>query len=128
MYDTHNSRWKFIKQAVISGVDLSVGGVSLAQYANSRINYGFHIRFDFSNYFGQLHGLWANVSEELHKYGIKFMDHYSCNHVERPRNEEEFHKLHRSHRHHVLLFHDPIAAKYAQYEEHRLCRPCRLRL
>lgn len=46
--------------------------------------------------------------------------YYSCNHVERPRNEEEFHKLHRSHRHHVLLFHDPIAAKYVQYEEHRL--------
>jgi hypothetical protein len=82
------------------------------------VNYGFHIRFDFANYFGQLHGLMANACEELHQYGIKFMDHYSCNHVQRPKNEEEFHKLHRSHRHHVLLFHDPIAAKHAQYEGH----------
>lgn len=82
------------------------------------INFGFHIRFDFSNYFGQLHGYYANVCEELHKYDIKFMDHYSCNHVERPRNEEEFRKLHRNHRHHILLFHDPIAAKHAQYEGH----------
>ena len=183
-----NSRRKFIKQAVISGVGLSMGGVSLANtptvespakqivlpdvsklvstppdipfaprriaswwntiedlqwsqksirdkikrraeaFAEAKIdmvvNYGFHIRFDFSNYFGQLHGLWANACEELHKYGIKFMDHYSCNHVERPRNEEDFHKLHRSHRHHVLLFHDPIAAQHAQYEGHRFQDIC----
>lgn len=91
-----------------------------AAFAAARIdmavNYGFHIRFDFSNYFGQLHGYLANVCDELHQYGIKFMDHYSCNHVERPRDEAEFNKLHRNHRHHVLLFHDPIAAKHAQYE------------
>jgi len=91
-------------------------------FANAKIdtaiNYGFHIRFDFSNYIGQLHGYQANVCEELHQYGIKFMDHYSCNHVERPRGEEEFRKLHKAHRHHTLLFHDPIAAKYAQYEDH----------
>lgn len=187
-----NSRRKFIRQTLISGVGLSMGGTSLANtvasgpsekqillpdvskfvptspdipFAPERIaswwntiedlqwsqksirdkikrraeafaeaqidmvvNYGFHIRFDFANYFGQLHGLMANVCEELHQYGIKFMDHYSCNHVQRPRNEDDFHKLHRSHRHHVLLFHDPIAARHAQYEEHRLCRPCRLRL
>jgi hypothetical protein len=82
------------------------------------VNYGFHIRFDFSNYFGQLHGLMANACEELHQYGIKFMDHYSCNHVERPKDEADFHKLHQRHRHHVLLFHDPIAAAHAQYEGH----------
>lgn len=80
------------------------------------VNYGFHIRFDFSNYFGQIHGYMAESCEELHKYGIKFMDHYSCNHVERPRNKEDFYKLHKSHRHHVLLFHDPKAAEHAQYE------------
>lgn len=85
---------------------------------DTAINYGCHIRFDFSNYFGQLHGYMANVCDELHKYDIKFMDHYSCNHVERPRGEDEFKKLHRGQRHHVLLFHDPIAAKYAQYEGH----------
>jgi hypothetical protein len=46
------------------------------------------------------------------------MDHYSCNHVERPRGEAEFKKLMKGQRHHVLLFHDPIAAEYAQYEGH----------
>ena len=85
---------------------------------DTAINFGFHIRFDFSNYFGQLHGYYANVCEELHRYDIKFMDHYSCNHVERPRGEAEFKKLHKEQRHHVLLFHDPIAAEYAQYEGH----------
>ena len=85
---------------------------------DTAINYGFHIRFDFSNYFGQLNGYFANVCEELHKYDIKFMDHYSCNHVERPRGETEFSKLHKGQRHHVLLFHDPIAAEHAQYEGH----------
>ena len=83
---------------------------------DTAINFGFHIRFDFSNYFGQLHGYYANVCEELHKYDIKFMDHYSCNHVERPRGEVDFRKLHRGHRHHTLLFHDPVAAATAQYE------------
>ena len=132
-----NSRRKFIKQALISGVGLSMGGTSLANttseessanqiilpnvskvastppdipfaprriaswwntiedlqwsqksikdkikrraeaFAEAKIdmvvNYGFHIRFDFSNYFGQLHCLWANACEELHKYGIKFI-------------------------------------------------------
>jgi hypothetical protein len=85
---------------------------------DTAINFGFHIRFDFSNYFGQLHGYFANVCEELHQRNIKFMDHYSCNHVERPKNIEEYKKLHRGQRHHVLLFHDPIAAKHAQYEGH----------
>jgi len=85
---------------------------------DTTINFGFHIRFDFSNYFGQLNSYYANVCEELHKYDIKFIDHYSCNHVERPRGEAEFRKLHKGQRHHVLLFHDPIAAQYAQYEGH----------
>ncbi|MDX9880489.1 MAG: hypothetical protein RBS73_00390 [Prolixibacteraceae bacterium] len=91
-------------------------------FANAKIdtaiNFGFHIRFDYSNYFGQLHRYYANVCDELHKHGIKFMDHYSCNHVERPRGDSEFRKLHRNHRHHVLLFHDPVAAEYASYEGH----------
>lgn len=85
---------------------------------DTAINYGWHIRFDFSNYFGHLHGYMAQACEELHKYNIKFMDHYSCNHVERPRDETEFKKLHRGQRHHVLLFHDAIAAEHAQYEGH----------
>jgi hypothetical protein len=85
---------------------------------DTAINFGFHIRFDFSNYFGQLHGYLAQVCDELHKYDIKFMDHYSCNDVMRPRGNEEFKKLHRGQRHAVLLFHDPVAAEYAQYEGH----------
>jgi hypothetical protein len=85
---------------------------------DTAINFGFHVRFDFSNYFGQLHGYYANVCEELHKYDIKFMDHYSCNHVERPRGKTEFKKVHRSQRHHTLLFHDPVAAAHAQYAGH----------
>lgn len=82
------------------------------------INFGFHDRFDFSDYFGQLHGYYANVCEELHQYGIKFMDHYSCNHVTRPKNKDEYQKVMRGQRHALLLFHDPIAAAHAQYEGH----------
>jgi len=95
---------------------------------DTAINFGFHIRFDFANYFGQLHGYYANVCEELHRYNIKFMDHYSCNHVERPRGEEEFRKLHRTQRHHVLLFSDPVAAKHAQYEGHYFNDICQVNL
>lgn len=96
-----------------AGIDTAMGG-------------GFHIRFDFANYFNQLHGYFANVCEELHSYGIKFVDHYSCNHVQRPHNEEEFHKLHRNQRHHTLLFHDPIAARHAQYEGYYFQDLCEL--
>lgn len=95
---------------------------------DTAINFGFHIRFDFSNYFGQLHGYYRNVCDELHQYGIKFMDHYSCNHVERPRGDEEFRKLHRLHRHHVLLFDDPVAAEFAQYEGHFFKDICQVNL
>lgn len=85
---------------------------------DTAINFGFHVRFDFSNYFGQLHGYFANVCEELHKYDIRFMEHYSCNHVERPRGEDGLRQLQKTLRHHVLLFHDPVSAPYAQYEGH----------
>ena len=101
-------------------------------FANARIdmaiNFGFHVRFDYANYFGQLHGYLANVCEELHQYGIKFMDHYSCNHVHRPRNENEFNNLMKRHRHHILLFHDPLAAAHAQYEEHFFNDICQIDL
>lgn len=93
-----------------------------AAFAEARIdtavNFGFHIRFDFADYFGGLHGYYAEVCSELHRYGIRFMDHYSCNDVERPRGEAEFRKLHRTHRHHILLFPDEKAAQHAQYEGH----------
>jgi hypothetical protein len=85
---------------------------------DTAIIFGFGLRFDFSNYFGQVHGYFANVAEELHQHGIKLMDHYSCNEIERPRNAAEFKKMHQFQRHTVLLYHDPVAAKYAQYEGH----------
>ncbi|MDB5278767.1 MAG: hypothetical protein JWR61_3722 [Ferruginibacter sp.] len=83
---------------------------------DTAINFGFHNRFDFANYFSQLHGYYANVCEELHKNGVRFMDHYSCNDITRPRNEADFRYVHKFERHAVLLFPDPIARKYAQYE------------
>ncbi len=93
-----------------------------AAFAEARIdmaiNFGFHNRFDFANYFGRVHGYYANVCEELHQYGIKFMDHFSCNHVTRPKNEEEYQKVMTGQRHALLLFYDPIAAAHAQYEGH----------
>ncbi|MDY3286912.1 MAG: alpha-amylase family protein [Eubacteriales bacterium] len=87
-------------------------GVDLA------INYGFHTRFDFSDYFETLNGYYKNVCDELHKYGIRFMEHYSCNLVERPK-PGHLYELHNSERHHVLLHKDPIAAEFAQYAGHR---------
>lgn len=83
---------------------------------DTAINFGFHNRFDFANYFSQLHGYYANVCEELHKNGVRFMDHYSCNDITRPRNEADFRYVHKYERHSVLLFPDPVARKYAQYE------------
>ncbi len=85
---------------------------------DTAINFGFHIRFDFSNYFGQLHGYYNNVCGELHQNNIKFIEHYSCNHIARPKDESELKKMNKFQRHHVLLYHDAIAAKYAQYEGH----------
>ena len=34
------------------------------------VNFGFHMRFDFANYFQSLHGYLRTVAEELHKRGI----------------------------------------------------------
>lgn len=105
------------QKSVIDSIKRRAEGFANAKI-DTAINFGFHTRFDFSNYFGQLHGYYQNVCEELHKYDIKFIDHYSCNNVERPRGEQEIRKLNRGQRHHVLLYPDPIAAKFAQYEEH----------
>lgn len=45
---------------------------------DTAINFGFHVRFDFADYLGQLHGYYANMCEELHIQDINFMDYYSC--------------------------------------------------
>lgn len=93
---------------------------------DTALNFGFHIRFDFANYFGQLHGYLNEVCEELHQYGIRFFDHYSCNLVERPRGADDTTRLHRAQRHHVLLHHDPIAAEYAGYLGYRFRDLCQV--
>lgn len=90
----------------------------VAANIDTAVNFGFHARFDASNYFKQLHEYFAFVKEQLHQYEIKYIEHYSCNHVTRPRNKDEFDRVHKRQRHHTLLFHDPIAAKHAQYEGH----------
>lgn len=93
---------------------------------DTAINFGFHARFDFSNYFGSLHGYLNAVSEALHEYGIRYMDHYSCNIVERPRNRDEFLKMHTSQRHHILLHPDEKAAALARYEGHLFTDICEM--
>ena len=95
---------------------------------DTAINFGFHNRFDFANYFGQLHGYYHTVCEELHQRGIRWMDHYSCNHVTRPRNEADFQLVHTWERLAVQLFPDPIAAKHAQYEGHLYQELCEVDL
>ncbi|MFT3934448.1 MAG: hypothetical protein QM726_12575 [Chitinophagaceae bacterium] len=95
---------------------------------DTAVNFGFHIRFDFSNYFGQMHGYYNDVCEALHARGIKFMEHYSCNHISRPKNEAEMKMMNKFQRHHVLLYHDAVAAKYAQYEGHLFNDVCEIDL
>ncbi|MBZ5856855.1 twin-arginine translocation signal domain-containing protein [Flavihumibacter profundi] len=95
---------------------------------DTAINFGFHNRFDFAPYFKQLHGYYNNVCEELHKQNIRFMDHYSCNHITRPRNEADFRFVNKYERLGVLLIPEPEAAKYAQYEGHRYQDLCEVDL
>jgi len=85
---------------------------------DTAINFGFHTRFDFSNYFGVLHGYFAAVCDELHQRNIRWIDHYSCNHVIRPRTDADFWMVNKYERHSVLLIPDAAAAKFAQYEGH----------
>lgn len=85
---------------------------------DTAVNFGFHNRFDFANYFSQLHGYYGSVCEQLHARGIRFMDHYSCNDVTRPRNDADLRYLNKYERHAVLLYPDPVAADYLQYEGH----------
>jgi len=105
------------QKQVVDKIKRRADGFAKAQI-DTAINFGFHNRFDFANYFSQVHGYYANVCEELHQRNIRFMDHYSCNHVCRPRNEADFRYINKYERHAVLLFPDAIAAKHAQYEGH----------
>jgi hypothetical protein len=95
---------------------------------DTAINFGFHFRFNFADYFGQMNGYYANVCEELHKYGIKFMDHFSCNLLARPRGEADLKRINREHRHVITLFYDEVAAEQAQYEGHKFNDLCQIDL
>ena len=83
------------------------------------VQFGFHCRFDFAWYFGAMHGYFAAIAQALHERGIRFLDHYSCNVVARPRSEEERLKYHSFQRHHVDLYPDRIAAETAGYGGYR---------
>lgn len=92
---------------------LAEAGVDLA------INFGCHMRFDFAMVFGSLHGYLGEVADELHRVGIRFFDHYSSNVITRPRGAAGRAHAHRSNRHQVLFYPDPIAAPHQQYAGHR---------
>ena len=79
------------------------------------VQFGFHCRFDFAPYFGLLHGYLSDVAETLHQRGIRFLDHYSCNVIARPKSAEELKKYHTFHRHHVPIHPDPAAAETLRY-------------
>jgi hypothetical protein len=85
---------------------------------DTAIQNGFHLRFDFTPYFGLLHGYLADVAETLHERNIRFLDHYTCNLIARPNSAEELNKYHRLHRHHVSIHPtsaDGESLRYAGY-------------
>ena len=79
------------------------------------VQFGFHCRFDFAPSFGLLHGYLNDVAESLHQRGIRFIEHYSCNVIARPRSAEDLKKYHTLHRHHVPIHPDPAAAETLRY-------------
>lgn len=95
---------------------------------DTAVNFGFHNRFDFANYFTQLHGYYHDVCEALHEHGIRFMDHYSCNHITRPRNEADFRFVNKYERLGVLLIPEQSAWPHMQYEGHRFVDLCEVDL
>jgi hypothetical protein len=92
-------------------------------YAEARIetvvHFGYHCRFDFAPYFGLIHGLLADIAGELHARGIRFLDHYSCNVVARPRSTAELELYHAGQRHHVAIHPDAFSAPSAGYDGFR---------
>lgn len=83
------------------------------------IQFGFHYRFDFAWHFGAMHGLFAEIADALHQRNIKFLDHYSCNVIARPRSEEDRVNYHSFNRHTVNLYPDAVAAETAGYAGYR---------
>lgn len=131
---THMASWwcsiedlLWSEKKIIDKIKRRAGAFAEAKI-DTAINFGFHFRFNFADYFGQMNGYYANVCEELHKYGIKFMDHYSCNLIARPRGKADLKRLNREHRHVVTLFSDDLAAEQAQYEGHKFNDLCQIDL
>ncbi|HET6487596.1 MAG TPA: hypothetical protein VFH83_14310 [Spirochaetia bacterium] len=87
---------------------------------DSVVQFGFHTRFDFIPYFGALHAYHAAVAEELHRFGIRFIEHFSCNVIARPRDAADRERYHRAQRHHVALYPDLVARPTLAYEGYRV--------
>ncbi len=86
---------------------------------DTAVQFGFHFRFDFAWCFGAIHGYLAAVAEALHARGIRFVDHYSCNLIARPRGDSERRRYHDHQPHHVAFYPDAFAAETAVYAGHR---------
>lgn len=105
---------KSIRDRILRKADL------LAEaHVDTAVQFGFHFRFDFAWCFGAIHGYLAAVAEALHERGIRFVDHYSCNLIARPRGESERLQYHDHQPHHVALYPDAFAAETAAYAGHR---------
>lgn len=53
------------------------------------IIFGTHFRWDYLPFFTLLHDYLATVAEELHKYGVRLIDHHSVNLIHRYSTKEE---------------------------------------
>lgn len=51
--------------------------------------FGTHFRWDYLPFFTLLHDYLATVAEELHKYGVRLIDHHSVNLIHRYSTKEE---------------------------------------
>ncbi len=83
------------------------------------IQFGFHYRFDFAWCFSTLHGYLADVATALHDRGIRYLDHFSCNLIARPRTPEDVLAYNTHERHCVNLYPDAVAAQEAGYSGYR---------
>ncbi|MCC7517675.1 MAG: hypothetical protein IT578_00655 [Verrucomicrobiae bacterium] len=106
---------KPIRDRILRKADLLAGA-----RVDTVVQFGFHFRFDFAWCFGAIHGYLAAVAEALHERGIRFVDHYSCNLVARPRGDAERLRYHDNQPHHVAIYPDTVAAETAVYAGHRL--------
>lgn len=95
-----------------------------AQYAEANVShailFGTHFRWDYLPYFTILHDYIAKVAEELHKYGIKLMDHHSVNLVHRYDTVEEMYNVMLNSGPHLPISPNREAAASWEYKGHKL--------